>query len=82
MLLTLCRGDQAGHSDQADGATDVVDERCEAELAPDVLEPPHQEPKEPSAELFNSILEGLYPADTSTTSYGVLRMKGLAVRHS
>ena len=41
--LTLCRCNQAGHSDQADGASDVVGERCQVELAPDVLEPPHQE---------------------------------------
>ena len=41
--LTFCCGDQAGNTDQADGASDVVGERREAELAPDASQPPHQE---------------------------------------
>ncbi|WP_245639127.1 hypothetical protein [Rubellimicrobium mesophilum] len=39
----LCGGDQAGHPDQADGASDVVSERRQAELATDVVQPAHQE---------------------------------------
>ena len=41
--LRLCRCNQAGDSDQADRAPDVVGERRQAELAPDASQPWHQE---------------------------------------